>query len=99
MSETIQYILILWAFSIVVGFIWLSIHYYWKNEEKEGRELSPLAKDWMNVSKPAGYFFFIMPLILVPFIWITDIFNGITAIIILIGAPGALFSIIKKGKI
>ena len=45
MTEYIYYYLIVYAVSIVIGLIWLSIHYYWKNEEKKGRELSQLAKE------------------------------------------------------
>lgn len=90
--------LIIFSVSIVVGSIWLSIHYYWKNEEKKGKELSPLAKEWMMISKPVAFFFFAFPLIGIPIIWGFDKIGGLFGIIILIGAPGALISIIKKGK-
>ena len=65
-------LLILFGFGIVMGSIWLSIHYYWKNQEKKGKELSQLAKQWMSVSKPVGYFFFILPIIIIPIVWLLD---------------------------
>ena len=86
--------LIIYVVSIVIGLIWFTIHYYWKNEEKKGRELSPLAKEWMTVSKVAGYLFLILPIIL----WIYIKIGGLLGIIVLIGAPGAILSMMLKKK-
>ena len=102
MSDDVVGFLIIFATCIVVGLIWLSIHYYWKGEEKGGRELSPLAKQWMMTSKFAAFFFFAFPFLGIPMIlvfdWVFDKIGGLIGIIVLIGAPGALISLIKKGK-
>ena len=98
MSDDVVGFLIIFAACIVVGLIWLSIHYYWKGEEKGGRELSPMAKQWMMTSKFAAFFFFAFPFLGIPMIWVFDKIGGLIGIIVLIGAPGALISLIKGGK-
>lgn len=94
MPHYIYDFLILFALCIVIGLIWFSIHYYWKNEEKKGRELSQLAREWMMVSKIAGYLFLILPIICIPVIWLCDKIGGFFGILLLIGAPGALLSMV-----
>lgn len=95
MTDLIVPFLILVAAGIVIGLIWLSIHYYWKREEKNGRELTPLAKQWMMVSKPAGYFFFALPFIMVPIVWVGSEIGFLT-IVVMFGMPGAILSMIKR---
>ena len=98
MADYIYYYLIVYAVSIVIGLIWLSIHYYWKNEEKKGRELSQLAKEWMMASKPFGFIFFIFPILIIPLSWLFNKIGGFFGIILLIGVPGALIGMIWKKR-
>lgn len=97
MSESIVSIIIYFVVCIVFGLIFLSIHYYWKKEKGKGRELSPLAKQWMISSKPAAYLLFFLPIIIFPILWLTDKVGGFVGFLIIVGIPGALISIIKKG--
>ena len=97
MSEYIVPIIIVCVFCIVVGLIFLSIHYYWKKEKGRGRELSTSAKEWMIISKPAACLFFVLPIIMFPMFWLTDKVGGFVGFLIIVGIPGALLSIIKKG--
>ena len=82
---------------IAIGFVFLSIHYYWKNEEKEGRVLTPKAQQKMEDYKFIAKIFFISPVIVIPFLMLMKAVGGLMGIIILIGLPGALVSFIKKG--
>ena len=93
MSDYYKNILLIYALAIVISLIWFGIHYVLKRKEKSGTELSAKEKQWMGVSKIAGYLFLILP---IPILLLPDF--GFVTILLLIGIPGALISFLKKGK-
>ena len=95
MIEHLNTYWIAYVAGIVIGLIWLSIHYYWKNEEKKGRELSEKAKEWMVFSKFAAVLFFIFPVIAIPALWL---FDSISVFLFSILIIIALLSFVWKGK-
>lgn len=98
MSEEVKYYLIICALCVVVSLIWFAIHYNLKSKQEKGGKLSELQTEWKNVSKVAGYLFLVLPIILPPIIWLVDLVGGLIGLLIIIGMPGALIGIIKKGK-
>lgn len=92
-------LLVLLGICVGISLIWFVIYYNLKRKETRGGDLSPKAKEWMVVSKIAGCLFLTLPLLAPPIMWLFDLVGGLIGIIILIGIPGVLLSIIKKGKL
>ena len=97
MSEEVEYYLIICALCVVVSLIWFAIHYNLKNKQEKGVKLSKLQEEWKNASKVAGYLFIVFPIIMPPIMWLFDLVGGVIGLIIIVGVPGALISVIKKG--
>lgn len=56
-------LLLVCAIPIPISLIWFGIHFFLKHKEKEGRVLSAKEKEWMGVSKFAGFLFLALPFI------------------------------------
>lgn len=86
-------LMIIIAFSWIVSLVWFAIRYFLKRRERKEKAISKNAKQWMDVSKFAGYLFFLLPFILIPIVWVSDyIFN----ILLLIPATLAVISLACK---
>ena len=98
MLNEIKYIFPILCVGLGLSLFWFGIHYYLKRKELSSNEISDKEKEWMNISKIAAYFFIILPFPLLLYLYLVPDF-GFISFIILLGIPGALISILKKGKL
>ena len=96
-------LLLICVFSIPISLIWFGIHYFLIRKEKNGSVLSAKQKEWMVVSKIAGYFFLLSPLFIFTFFVIEDRFHVFENILgfciaIFIALVVILPSLLRKGK-
>lgn len=96
MKDLLIITLQLYCIMIPVSLIWFFIFHYLKKKEKTKGALSPKEMEWKDVSDFARYLFLILPPILMILVPIVDKIGGIGTILLL-GIPGAIISIIRKG--
>lgn len=85
--------LLVMAVAIVFALIWFAIHIILWRKQRNGKILSAKEQEWLSISKFAGYFFLILPVIIIPLLWVSDIvFNVILGIF----ATLALLSMLAK---
>lgn len=96
-SEYLKEMLPVYGFIIPISLIWFGIYFYLKRKLKRGDELSAREKEWMVLSKFAGFCFIIFPLILILIYPLIEKVYGIL-ISIFIGLFIIIPSLFKKGK-
>ena len=88
-------IIIVLAFSICISLIFYGISFYLKRQQKRGKTLTKQEEVWMDISKFAAISFLFLPIIIMPLVWISDVFFNILIVIV---ASLAVLSMMKQRK-